>query len=118
MHCGGVVVEAIPVGGCSDVAALVEVASELSIDTADHYIVANVELPALIEQRTVDIGLNEKSLQCSIGVGLFLFDDRLDLRKVLTVPDAITPIRKLSRLHNPARLALGLAPPIVLTQKP
>jgi hypothetical protein len=60
-------------GGGSDVALAVPVGAHDSVQSADHHVVADVELAPFVEQRGFEIFLNDESFCGAVRMLLFLF---------------------------------------------
>ena len=75
-----------------------------------------VELPAMVQERLVDVGLHQVGPRAAIGVALPLLDLLLDLGQTAAVPDVLAPVAQLPRLDNPPAETL-LTPLVVLPQE-
>ena len=89
------------VGGSSDVAFLVPVGLEDSVELADHHIVADVELPLLEEEGPVDVELDDKGLLCAVLVLSLTLHDGVQLVGLVDDGDSVASIGQLSWLDDP-----------------
>ena len=60
------VLDVVLAGGGSDVAICVPVAFHLAVVTTDGHVVADVELPPLVQQRSLDVFLDDEGAVSSI----------------------------------------------------
>jgi hypothetical protein len=87
--------------GGSDVAVTVPVSLHLAVDAIEHEVVAQVELPLLVEEWPLDVLLEDVGLGGAVIVFLFSLQDRLDFTQVKTDHDPVAAIRVLSWFHDP-----------------
>lgn len=61
----------------------------------------DVELPAIIQQWSVNVQLDDVCLLCAISMDVLTVQNGIDFVNFVNDCDAITPIRQLSRLNDP-----------------
>lgn len=85
----------------ADVALLVPISLENPVEMAHHHIMANIELASFVQERTVDVELDDKCLLTAILVLSLFFDDGVKLIDLVDDRDAVAPIGQLSGLDYP-----------------
>lgn len=73
----------------------------MTINTGNHYIMTNVELTLLVEQRMLNITLNYEGLGTSISVFLFFLNNVSNLLQSKAHLNSATSIRVFPRLDYP-----------------
>ena len=94
-------------GGSSPNVALLEpVGLEGGIGAGDEQVVSNVKLPALVQERVVDVLLQDESSQTPISISLPTLHPQPDVLQVVVDADPVSLVAALSRLHDPNIAAL------------
>ena len=106
------VVEVEVVGGGADVALAEPVGAHEAVQAGDQHVVADVELPPLVQQRVLDVLLDDVGLVVAVLVLLLLLEDVVQLVDLLNHHDAVAAVRQLPRLHDPD--VLQPPPPLLL----
>jgi hypothetical protein len=75
-----------------DVSVCEPVPLAASVDAGDHDVMPNIELPLLVEQRHIDIGLNDEGLGAPIAPLLPAPDDVLYILQVRTDLDPVASV--------------------------
>lgn len=89
------------IGSSSDVAFLVPVSFEDSVELADHHIVANIELSLLVKERSVDVELDNEGLFCTVLMLSLTFHDGIEFIRLIDDCDSIASISQFSWFHDP-----------------
>lgn len=95
------VVEVEIVGGGADVALAEPVGAHEAVQPGDEHVVADVEFPALVKQRILDVLLNYVGLVVSVVMLLLLLEDIVQFVDLINYNDAVATVRQLPGLHNP-----------------
>lgn len=107
------VVEVEVIGGSADVAFAEPVGSHDAVQPGDEHVVPDVELPALVEQRILNVLLHDVGFVIAVVVLLLLLEDVVELVDLVNHHNAVAAVRQLARLHYPDVLQL-LLPFLVL----
>ena len=84
---------------CPKVSVRVPVSLQVAINGRGHGVASNVELPALIKERLLNILLDD--VAASVTVNLLCLDERSDVIKVTADLDSTATIRVLTGLDDP-----------------
>lgn len=87
----------------------VPVSFDDSVYRGHHYIVTKIELPSVVQQRSLYVGLDNEGTITAIWILLSFLDDSLDLLESETHLDAIATIAVLSWFDNPSIVLLYLS---------
>ena len=105
--------ESVLVGCGAHVAVFVPIPFDESVYRGHHDVVAQVELSAVVQQGSLDVGLDDEGAVTAVWVFLSLFEDGFDLLESEAHLDAVAAIAVLSGLDNPGIVFLDV--PLFLT---
>lgn len=77
------------------------------MQSADHHVVSDVELPSLVEQGFFDVFLDDISFLCSVEVLLLLLQDGIEFIEFVNDCYSLSSVGQLTWFHNP-NVSIGL----------
>ena len=109
MDASGILGQSVLIGGGADVSVFVPVAFDDSVDGGHHDVVAEVEFPAVVEKRSLDVGLDYVGAIAAVWVLLALLKDCLDLLESEAHLYAVAAVAVLSWFYDPCVVLLDVA---------
>lgn len=89
------------VRSCSDIAFLIPVSLEDSVELADHHIVADVKFPLFVKERSVDVELDDEGLFCTVLMLSLALHDGIKFIRLINDCDSVASIGQFSWLYYP-----------------
>lgn len=87
----------------SEIAFIVPVALQVSVDTAHHSETTNVKLPVFVQKRLLYVFLDD--VAALVAVYIYVLNDVFNVIKLFAHVDAAAAVRVLARLNDPDLLA-------------
>ena len=104
-HAISCVLDVVLAAAGSQVAILIPVALEVSVDSGRQSVTADVELATLVEKGPLNVLLND--VATPVAIHLLCLDKTLDMVKVTADLDATSTIGILTRLDDPQIIAIS-----------
>lgn len=109
MDASGILSQGVLVGRGPDVSVFVPISFDDSVYRGHHDVMAEVELPAIVQQRPLDVGLHYESTIAAVWVFLSLLDDCFDLLESQAHLYAIATVAVLSGFDDPSVVLFDVA---------